>query len=96
MCLDLPDGHGALDLSWLEQSGGCSFQLHGNQVEVAIADNISTNKSLKVVDLNFDPALHQPQAKVLAGGVGQDEKQTAWLSGANEHGYDYGTPRIVV
>lgn len=89
MGLDLPNGHRALALGWLEQHSWYAFQLHSHQVEMAISDHTLANQDLKVVDLNFDPALLEPEAEVLACAVGQDEEQATGLSGTNEHGYSH-------
>lgn len=96
MGLDGPDVHGALALGRVEQGGLGCFQSHGHQVEVAIADHTLACEGLKVVDLDFDPALFQPHAQVLAGAVGQDEEQATGLPGAHEHGHGHGVARVVV
>lgn len=96
MDLGVSSGHGALDLGRLEQSDHGSFQLHGNQVKVAVAHTVLTDEGLKVVNLNFDLAVLQPQAKVLAGAVGQYEEKPTWLSGTNKHGDDHSLAGVVV
>jgi hypothetical protein len=59
---------------------------HAHKVDVPIVNQTLTGQGLKVMELNADPPLIQPQAQVLAGAIGEHQQEASVAECAQKEG----------